>query len=142
MKRGFLFTIRILFLIYLAAVCCLCFLNLSFTQDMDIPGYIWGIRTDRIVHYLMFLPFLILAIPVFNLSRKSTGLKIWRCLLVFISGILFAASTELIQKYFLTAREGDIIDFKADMLGLATGLIIFFIICPPIIRSMRDSSIY
>jgi len=142
MKRGFLFTIRVLFIIYVATVCCLCFLNLSFTQELNLPSYLWGYRMDRVVHFLMFVPFPVLAIPVFNLSRKSTGLRILRCLVIFLAGILFAAATELIQYYFLALREGDFIDFKADLLGLGAGLVIFFIFCPPIIRWMRDPSLY
>lgn len=137
MKSGFLFAVRILFVLYVAAVCCLCFLNLSFAQGLDIPTYLWGVRIDRVVHFLMFLPYPILAIPVFNLSRKNSELKIIRCILIIISGIVFAAATELIQNYLLAARDGDIIDFKADLLGLATGLVLFFILCPPIIRLSR-----
>lgn len=142
MKQGFLTTIRVLFVVYMIAVCCLCFLNLSFTRELEIPKFIWGIPIDKVVHFVMFLPYPILAIPVFNLSRRSTGLRFWRCLLIFCTGIVFAAATELIQKYLILAREGDLLDFKADILGLASGLVLFFIFCPPIIKSMRESSLY
>jgi len=138
MKQGFVVIIRILFILYISSVCCLCFLNFSFQEDIDIPTYLWGIRIDRVVHFLMFLPYAILAIPVFNLSRRNTSLKTVRCIIITLTGIIFAAGTELIQKYFLITREGDVIDFKADILGLLTGIAIFFIIYPLLTRRMKN----
>ena len=55
---------RILFAVYLAAVLVLCFGK--FPSSEDVPKYLWGIPTDKIVHFLMFLPFPVLAYLAFD----------------------------------------------------------------------------
>ncbi|MBQ0006435.1 MAG: VanZ family protein [Alistipes sp.] len=137
MRNVFLISIRILFPIYLLSVCLLCFANLAFPQEMDIPKFILGIPVDKIVHFTMFLPYPILAIPFFNLSKMKDTLKFRICTTVFFAGIVFAAITELIQKYLLIDRNGDIWDFAADIFGMSAGLLLFLIIYPPLSRKFR-----
>ncbi len=85
----------------------------------------------------MFLPYPILAISFFNLSKRKNSLKFRICTMVFFAGIVFAAITELIQNYFLINRDGDILDFAADILGLSSGLLLFLILYPPLSRKFR-----
>ena len=53
------FLARILFFLYLAAVAFLCFMHVD--KLPDVQKFIFGIPTDKIAHFLMFLPFPILA---------------------------------------------------------------------------------
>lgn len=130
MKNGFLLTIRILFPLYLLSVCLLCFLNLAFPDEMDIPHFILGIPVDKIVHFMMFLPYPLLATFFFSVTKSGIHLKFRKYVSVFLTGIVFAALTELIQKYLLPARDGDILDFLADFFGLVIGIILVFILYP------------
>ena len=50
---------RILFLLYLGAIALLCFMHVD--KLPDVQKFIFGIPTDKIVHFGMFLPFPILA---------------------------------------------------------------------------------
>ena len=62
---------RILFLLYLVAICILCFGK--FSGSSDFPTSLLGIPSDKIVHFLMFLPFPILAFFAFDKYTESTG---------------------------------------------------------------------
>ena len=64
MTRRQLIWSRILFAVYLAAVAFLCFGQFSSSQD--VPMDLWGIPTDKVVHFLMFFPFPLLACLAFG----------------------------------------------------------------------------
>lgn len=116
---------RIFTLLYLAVVALLCFAN--FSQLPEVQQYFLGIPADKLVHFLMFLPFPILAF--WSLAKKRTGVV--KTLLVlaglYALGCLIAWGTEYVQG-LLPYREMDMADFKADRIGLACGSIIAFII--------------
>ena len=126
MTRRQLILARILFGVYLVAVAWLCFGH--FDNTPNIPWSVWGIPSDKIVHFFLFLPFPFLAYFAFN--RYSE--KFWTALLCtvagFLAGGLFAAGTEIGQARLTTWRSGDPDDFKADLLALAAGSIILFLI--------------
>ena len=50
---------RVLFLMYLGAIALLCFI--SGEKIPDIQREIFGIPTDKLVHFFMFLPFPVLS---------------------------------------------------------------------------------
>ena len=114
---------RILFLLYLVAICILCFGK--FSGSSDFPTSLLGIPSDKIVHFLMFLPFPILAFFAFDKYTESTGKSLLYAALTCLAGCLLAAGTELIQSR-LSYRSGDPNDFLSDMAAIALGSILVF----------------
>ena len=119
MKRRILFITA--FLLYMAAVLYLCL-----AKPEDLPQtelYLFGIPLDKAAHFLMFLPFPILAYStLWKRDRKA-----WTDIAIFIIvlgiGIGLAFLTEHLQA-LTQYRSSDIKDIYADMAGLAAGSII------------------
>ena len=108
-------TARILFLLYMAALLFLCFGKFS---DMpDTPPRLLGIDGDKIVHFLMFLPFPVLSYFAFPLPTRKPWQSILLACLILAAGAVFAAGTEFVQD-FLPYREADKADFMADFIAL------------------------
>ena len=116
---------RILFFLYLAAIAFLCFMRVDRIPDMQQS--LLGIPTDKIAHFLMFLPFPILA----YLAYDHLTNKVWSAILfavaTFIIGALLAYGTEYVQGK-LPYRSMDINDFKADALALAISCAFVFLV--------------
>ena len=123
MRRTTLF--RILTLLYLAAVAVLCFAK--FSSLPSVPGNFLGIPTDKIVHFLMFLPFPILALFGFKLKKPAVVKIVLIVVGLFIIGCLLAWGTEYVQGK-LPYRNMDPSDFRADSLGLFIGSIMAFLL--------------
>lgn len=116
---------RILFFLYLAAVAFLCFMHVD--KLPDFQKFIFGIPTDKVAHFLMFLPFPILAYLAYDhLSNKLSHAALF-ALATLILGALLAYGTEYIQGK-LPYRSMDLNDFKADLLALAVSCVFVFII--------------
>ena len=116
---------RILFGLYLVAVAVLCFGKFDSTQD--VPKDLWGIPTDKIVHFLMFFPFPILACLASGGYRGERWQATFRTVIAFLAGCAFAAATEWVQTW-LSYRSGDPVDFGADALALLLSSAIVLII--------------
>ena len=117
---------RILFGVYRVAVAWLCFGRFDSSQDM--PTDLWGIPADKIVHFLMFLPFPVLAYFAFDrFTEKFWPSVLWTSV-AFLAGCAFAAGTEYVQALLLPYRTGDPADFKADLLALAVSSVIVLIL--------------
>ena len=117
---------RILFGVYLVAVAWLCFGKLDGSQNM--PATLWGIPTDKIAHFLMFLPCPVLAFFAFDrFTEKFWPTVLWTTV-IFLAGCAFAAGTEIVQARLLPYRTGDPADFKADLLALALSSVIVLIL--------------
>lgn len=125
MDKGRRIFFGILLVAYIAAVAYLCFSTLQHLPH--VSRYIWGIPTDKFVHFVMFLPFPVLTYLTFcPITRKLW--KVILCLLaIFLVGCCFAASTEYIQK-FLSYRTADLMDFKADTMALTISSTFVFIL--------------
>ena len=120
MTRKQLLFARILFLLYLIAVAWLCFGR--FDNTPDVPLSFFGIPTDKLVHFAMFLPFPVLTFFAFNrYSEKFLKSFLWLWLTFFI-GALIAAGTEIGQG-LTEYRSADTLDYLADLIGLGTGTI-------------------
>lgn len=126
MTRRQLTVARILLAVYLAALLWLCFGH--FDAMPDVKRYIWGIPTDKIVHFLMFLPFPILAYFAFDRYKE----KFWSSVLwtgvAFLAGVLLAAGTEVGQAFLTNYRSGDPDDFRADLIALGISSLLVFIL--------------
>ena len=83
-----------------------------------------GIPIDKCLHFLMFLPFPILAGLVFTDKERSflSGLAIMTVLAVVGSGLAYG--TELIQAH-TGYRAYETEDFIADAIGICAGTVIF-----------------
>lgn len=110
---------------YLAAIAYLCLWN--FQNLPQVSRTFFGLETDKIVHFLMFLPYPILL--YYSIGKRFT--KHYRAilfiLLIFVSGCAIAAVTEILQGQ-TEYRCADIKDFRADAISLAVGSLIVFII--------------
>ena len=125
MTRRQLIWSRILFAVYLAAVAFLCFGQFSSSQD--VPTDLWGIPTDKVVHFLMFFPFPLLACLAFGGYRGKPGQAVLKTVLAFLAGCAFAAGTEWVQTR-LPYRSGDPVDFQADALALLLSSVIVLLL--------------
>ena len=125
MTRRQLIRARILFAVYLAAVAFLCFGRFSSSQD--VPTDLWGIPMDKVVHFLMFFPFPLLACLAFGGYRGTPGQAVLKTAAGFLAGCAFAAGTEWVQTR-LPYRSGDPVDFQADALALLLSSIIVLLL--------------
>lgn len=118
-------TYRILFLIYLAVVLFLCFGH--FRSLPQAPREFFGLEADKIVHFLMFLPFPVLAYLAFSRPSHKARHSLLLAVCILAAGAVFAAGTELIQG-LIPYREADNSDFLADFLALCLSAVVIFAI--------------
>lgn len=123
MKRTTIF--KILTLLYIIAVAVLCFSR--FSSLPTVPGKFLGLDADKVVHFLMFVPFPLLAYLSFPFDRKGLPATIGIIVLIFAVGCILAGCTEYIQGQ-LPYRTMDINDFKADTLGLLFSSLVTFLV--------------
>ena len=112
-------------LLYLIAIAFLCFI--SGDNIPVVRSTFLGFPTDKVAHFIMFLPFPILAF----LSTDWKISKVWKnallifCILVVGCGI--ASLTEYIQS-FTPTRTADVKDLYADMMSLGlSSIFVFFV---------------
>ena len=114
---------RILLVVYLAAVAYLCFASQGGLPKFD--DWPFKIPADKVVHFLMFLPWPILAsISVMPDRDRASVRMVVILLIITLIGCALAGTTEWIQG-LLPYRSRDIMDFIADSLGLMTGALLF-----------------
>ena len=81
-------------------------------------------NTDKIVHFFLYLFFTL--ILIYDLKYKRLLSKITFNILLLT--ILFSLCTELLQKYVFTYRSGSFYDFIANIFGIFSAFVIFYII--------------
>ena len=116
---------RIVFLLYLAAVLYLCFGN--FSDMSSVAKHFLGIESDKLVHFLMFLPFPILFYLAFGWKTRNPLQSVLLALAILALGSLIAAGTELVQD-LIPYRASDLKDFLADFLALCISTVIILAI--------------
>ncbi len=117
-KRGSIIY-RILLVAYLAAVAYLCFAD--FHDIPETEKTILGIRMDKIVHFLMFLPFPFMvnfSLPAFIKKRRIIASSV----VALACGAAVAALTEIVQSR-LPYRSGDPADFLTDVIAMTVGTV-------------------
>ena len=125
MKKNLVILFRVLLAVYLICVVVLCFGN--FSGLPDIEEKILGFDPDKIVHFLMFLPFPVLAYAALGRQPAAPGKALVWALLLFLAGSVLAAGTEIGQ-HVLPYRNSDPKDFSADALALAVGALITLVV--------------
>ena len=108
-----------IFCAYLAAVGLLCFLRPSSLPEMEVKTFL-GIPIDKILHFIMFLPYPILAGLVFIRRDSTAAYFIAMLTIIAVTGICISYGTEVIQAH-TGYRSYEIADFYADLTGIATG---------------------
>ena len=116
---------RILFGLYLVAVAVLCFAR--FPESEDVPKSLLGIPMDKIVHFLMFFPFPVLAYLAFDRYRGKRRASVLWTAAALLCGCAFAAVTELVQSR-LPYRSGDPADFRSDAFALLLSSVLVLIL--------------
>lgn len=115
-----------LLIFYIAALMFLCLADFG---GVHMPPKFWfNIPSDKVVHFLMFFPFPIIA-WLFTKARIRSNAKWLRMLLViFFLGILLGFLTEMLQG-MTGYRSKDYFDALADASGIFAGclLIILFL---------------
>ena len=103
---------RIALGVYIATLLVLCFGDFS---GIQAPAEdILGLPFDKLVHFMMFLPF-----PFIFSQAFVQGKSPWAGFAVTLAaGLLLAAATELGQTYLTSTREGNGADFLADAVSL------------------------
>ena len=122
MTKALKITFRVAFYLYLIAIAVLCFGK--FSDLPSVSNTILGIPTDKVVHFVMFFPFPILAFLAYDKFTGTVKSVLIFALVTFLAGCLIAAGTEIGQAYLTEYRGGDPTDFLADFLALLTGSII------------------
>lgn len=111
---------RLLFIAYMFGVGYVCFAHIG---PDSIPHFtLFGIRSDKYVHFLLFVPSAILLYfsSGSHSKRWQESLKITVGLVLL--GAVVAAATEYVQG-LLPYRSRDIHDLYADWLGVAAGAV-------------------
>ncbi len=124
MKNKTIIIARILLLVYAAMVCLLCFMRLG--NGIDMSSEWLGIPKDKIAHFFLFFPFPILMYAAFHMHRGKPVRLILFLLLTLVIGAAAGAGIELIQMT-TDYRSCDILDFRADCIGLLCGSILVMI---------------
>ncbi len=102
--------------LYLVALILLCLLN--FNTPPNVQKTLFGIPTDKIVHFCMFFPLPILAFFAFDKYTEKVWTSLLFTLLTFAVGAGLAAFTEWAQS-LTPYRSGEKLDFVADIIALA-----------------------
>ncbi|MBR6458425.1 MAG: VanZ family protein [Bacteroidales bacterium] len=124
---------RILLVIYLAAVSYICFASQGGLPTIE--NWPFKIPADKCVHFVMFLPWPVLAcLSVLPIGAGRTRKAVITLLIITLLGCALAGATEWIQG-LLPYRSRDVVDFIADCLGLLTGALLFAAFYPFLQRS-------
>lgn len=124
---------RILLVIYLAAVSYICFASQGGLPTIE--NWPFKIPADKCVHFVMFLPWPVLAcLSVLPIGAGRTCKAVITLLIITLLGCALAGATEWIQG-LLPYRSRDVVDFIADCLGLLTGALLFAAFYPFLQRS-------
>lgn len=126
-KRETHITVVGLFLLYIATVLFLCLFNFSSTE-IELPSYFLGIPLDKIVHFLMFFQYPIVCwlMLVYNKATNIFHTHIFSAIL--ITGLTFAALTEVAQQVLTSYRSPESMDLVADMIGIVAGCTFVFLL--------------
>lgn len=116
---------RLLFVLYLAAIAFLCLIHPQ--RLPEVSRFVLGIPTDKVAHFLMFLPFPVLAYLSFDKDTPKFWHSLVFILVVLAAGFGVAALTEYLQS-LTPYRTADRADLMADTMALAVSSVTVFII--------------
>ncbi len=119
------YLLRTLFVLYIILLFFFSLYSFSSTP-VDLSLYYWGIRADRIAHFIMFFPFPFSAWFAFGGVIKAITGK-YAYVALFFTGIIVASITETLQS-FIPYRDSDLLDLLANYSAIFMGtLLVMFI---------------
>lgn len=116
---------RILFFLYIGLLVYLCFGH--FSSLPHVSRTLWGFPTDKVVHFLMFFPFPVLAFLAFDRYTETLPQTLGFAGGTFLVGCLMAMGTEVGQARLTNHRMGEFQDFTADVLALSISTLIVIV---------------
>ena len=119
----YIFVSTALMLVYLSVLFFCCLYDFSDT-DIKISEYFLGIRSDKWVHFAMFLPYPLVCRLLLYILNPFKGKRYVTSMTILLSGILLAAMTEFFQLWFTDYRSMDYTDGIADCVGLMAGTLV------------------
>ena len=112
----------VLFVLYMGVLIYLYFGK--FPSFIKLPRTIMNIPSDKVGHFLMFLPY-----PFLAHGSSFTGKRKWRDLLfVHLSGIVIAFTFELLQSTLASYRTTDPWDLVANVASISLATLILAVI--------------
>jgi len=109
---------------YLGLIAYLCLAH--FDNLPSVPRSFLGIPSDKLVHFLMFMPFVPLAYIAFVGDRRSPWVTLAATVAIFAVGCGVAALTEILQG-MTSYRSKDVLDYRADTISMAVMSLVVFI---------------
>ena len=106
------------FCLYLGTVLALCLIKPEGLPQVS-PSFL-GIPIDKVAHFLMFLPFVLLAYASLIKHDIQAGRKAAVLAILTLAGICLAIGTEYLQS-LTEYRSCDINDLYADIIGIFAG---------------------
>jgi len=119
------YTFHAVFYIYILLVLFASLYSFKETK-IDLSEYILGIRVDRIVHFILFLPYSVNAWLAFGSSLKKYSGR-YSQLYILFSGLVVSSVTEYLQT-LTPYRDFDIFDLSSNYLGIMSGSILVYIL--------------
>ena len=80
---------------------------------------------DKIIHVFIFSVQTYLVLFAVRLQYLSGTNRFFNMLVILGIIFVFAALTEILQKYVFFGRDGNVLDFIADVVGIAVGLLAY-----------------
>ncbi len=112
------YAFRSIFFIYILIILFASLYSFKNTS-VDLSGFILGIRADRLIHFIMFLPFPLFAWLAFGTTIKRHTHRLSISVLL-ISGLLISTITEVLQT-LNPNRDFDYIDLIANYSAIIIG---------------------
>jgi VanZ family protein len=97
---------------------------------------------DKILHLILFGVYTYLLAEGFARKGENNILAKYPLLSSFLLGIVFALFTEVMQKFVIPGRHGNIYDMLADLLGCMLGILLWHIIRRNEKKNLRSSKKY
>lgn len=92
-----------------------------------ITSFLDWLSPDKLVHFALFGTYAYLLAKGFRKQTTSAFLKQNPVIFSIIIGIVFAIFTEVMQKFVIPGRNGNVYDFLADVLGIFLGIATWYI---------------
>ena len=97
------------------------------TVSLDVKDGLWSIPTDKIFHFLMFMPYPVIFWMIIKYGKKNYKKSFGVYFSAFTISLILGSLTEIAQKYLSYSRNGDIKDLLADALGIIFALLLLWI---------------
>ncbi len=135
MKRYSYIIVTALMLLYIALVFFLCLYDFdSKTIMVDLNQYLFSVRLDRYIHFLMFFPYPFIAWLFLNYNKHNIVYRQYTFSFIIISGLLLASLAEASQEMFTIYRDTDPFDFASNLSGILVATMVLYILRKPLLR--------